>query len=171
MVLDWTTLELVQLSVDAIGVHSLGLNAHCEFSVDRPLMLPVKGITTPEEVEVIRAHVWTLITWNFTERKWWHWHENDMTIFSYLSKKCLLQQYLLCTPQVSSLHWLWLTDVTEISSALQSCQPITERSKVWKFDMPEYHTHAMRRAMFDKFGLVTVNYRDLTGDRATISEK
>ena len=81
---------------------------------------------------------------------------------------------------VSSLHWLWQTDATEISSALQSCQPIIESLKA---DMPEYHTRAMRRAMFDKFGLVTKNvkksvlrhfYRDLTGDRATspsISEK
>jgi len=78
---------------------------------------------------------------------------------------------------VGSLHWLWLTDATEISSALQSCQPIIESLKA---DMPQYHTRAMRRAMF---GLVTKNikksvlrhfYCDLTGDCATspsISEK
>ena len=53
---------------------------------------------------------------------------------------------------VGSLHWLWKTDATEISSALQSCQPIIEGLKA---DMPKYHTCAMRRAMFDKFGLVT----------------
>ena len=81
---------------------------------------------------------------------------------------------------VGSLHWLWQTDSTEISSALQSCQSIIESLKA---DMLEYHTHAMRRAMFDKFGLVNKNvkksvlrhfYCDLTGDRATspsISEK
>ena len=81
---------------------------------------------------------------------------------------------------VCSLHWLWLTDATEISSALQSCQPILETLKA---SLPEYHTRAMRRAMFEKFGLVTKNvkksvlrhfYRDLTGDCATspsISEK
>ena len=53
---------------------------------------------------------------------------------------------------VGSLHWLWKTDTPEISSALQSCQPIIEGLKA---DMPKYHTCAMRRAMFDKFGLVT----------------
>ena len=81
---------------------------------------------------------------------------------------------------VCSLHWLWLTDATDISSALQSCQSILESLTA---SMPEYHTRAMRRAMFEKFGLVTKNvkksvlshfYRDLTGDRATspsVSEK
>lgn len=81
---------------------------------------------------------------------------------------------------VCSLQWLWLTDATEISSALQSCQPILETLKA---GMPEYHTCAMRRAMFDMFGLVTKNvkksvlrhfYRDLIGDRVasqSVSEK
>ena len=72
---------------------------------------------------------------------------------------------------VGSRHWLWKTDSTEICSALQSCQPIIESLKA---DMPQYHTRAMRRVMFDKFGLVTKNvkksvlhhfYCDLTGDR------
>ena len=74
---------------------------------------------------------------------------------------------------VGSLHCLWLTDATNISSALLSCQSIIESLKA---NMPQYHTRAMRRAMFNNFGLVTKNvkkfvfrqfYRDLTGDRAT----
>ena len=74
---------------------------------------------------------------------------------------------------IGSYHWLWLTDATDISSALQSCQPVIESLKS---SMPEYHTRAMRNAMYDKFGLVTGNvkkavlrhfYRDLTGDMAS----
>jgi len=53
---------------------------------------------------------------------------------------------------IGSYHWLWLTDATDISSALQSCQPVIESLKS---SMPEYHTRAMRNTMFDKFGLVT----------------
>ena len=73
---------------------------------------------------------------------------------------------------IGSLHWLWQTDASDISSALQVCQPIIEQLKT---NMPEYHTRAMRRAMFEKFGLVNKNvnksvlrhlYRDLTGDCA-----
>ena len=74
---------------------------------------------------------------------------------------------------LGSLHWLRLTDATDISSALKLCQSIIESLKA---GTPQYHTQAMRRAMFYKFGLVTKNakksvlhhfYRDLTGDRAT----
>ena len=54
---------------------------------------------------------------------------------------------------IGSYHWLWLTDTTDISSALQSCQPMIESLKS---SMPEYHTRAVRNAMFDKFGLVGV---------------
>ena len=81
---------------------------------------------------------------------------------------------------IGSLHWLWQTDASDISSALQVCQPIIEQSKA---NMPKHHTRAMRKAMFEKFGLVNKNvnksvlrhfYRDLTGDCAvssSVSEK
>ena len=52
---------------------------------------------------------------------------------------------------IGSYYWLWLTDTTDISSALQSCQPMIESLKS---GMPEYHTRAVWNAMFDKFGLV-----------------
>ena len=74
---------------------------------------------------------------------------------------------------IGSYHWLWLTDATDISSALQSCQPVLESLKS---SMPECHTCGMRNAMFDKFGLVTGGvknavlchfYQDLTGDQAS----
>ena len=73
---------------------------------------------------------------------------------------------------IGSLHWLWRTDATDISSALTSSQQVIE---TLKSNIPTYHTRAMRKAMFDKFGLVTNKvkpsvlrhfYRDLTGDRA-----
>ena len=81
---------------------------------------------------------------------------------------------------IGSLHWLWQTDASDISSALQVCQPIIEQLKA---NMPMHHTRAMRKAMFEKFGLVNKNvnksvlrhfYRDLTGDCAvssSVSEK
>lgn len=57
---------------------------------------------------------------------------------------------------VGSLHLLSLTNATDISFVLQLYQPITESLKA---SMPEYHIHAMRNAMFDKFGLVTRNVK------------
>ena len=73
---------------------------------------------------------------------------------------------------MGSLHWIWRTDSVDISSAIQSCQPVIENLKS---NIPIYHTRSMRKAMYEKFGLVTKNvkksvlrhfYRDLTGDRA-----
>ena len=37
---------------------------------------------------------------------------------------------------IGSLHWLWLSDATDISSALQSCQPVIESLRS---EMPQYH--------------------------------
>ena len=45
---------------------------------------------------------------------------------------------------IGSYHWLWLTDTTDLSSALQSCQPVIESLKS---SMPEYHTHARQNAI------------------------
>jgi len=81
---------------------------------------------------------------------------------------------------IGNIYWLWITDATDISSAIQSCHQAIESIKS---DIPTYHTRAMRKVMFDKFGLVSKNmnkailhhfYRDLTGDKAastTLSEK
>jgi len=78
---------------------------------------------------------------------------------------------------IENTHWLWFTDAMDISSALQSC---TQGIKV---NIPTYHTRAMRKILFDKFGLVFNNlnkatlrhfYRDLTGDKSvnsTLSEE
>ena len=69
---------------------------------------------------------------------------------------------------IGSLHWLWL------SSALQSCQPVIESLRS---EMPQYHTRAMRSAMFEKFGnkvkksVLRHFYRDLTGDIAASSSE
>ena len=42
---------------------------------------------------------------------------------------------------VGNLHWIWRTSCTDISSALQSCQPILESNRS---DIPQFHTRAMR---------------------------
>ena len=74
---------------------------------------------------------------------------------------------------ISSLYQRWLTDGTDISSALQSCQPVIESLKS---NMSEYHTRAVQKASYDKFGLVTNKvsktmlrcfYLELTGDWAS----
>ena len=71
---------------------------------------------------------------------------------------------------VGNLHWIWRTSCTDISSALQSCQPILESIRS---DIPQFHTRAMRRAAYEKYGLISPcmkkavlrhMYRDLVGD-------
>ena len=69
-----------------------------------------------------------------------------------------------------NLHWIWHTSATDINSALQSCQPLIEAIKL---QILNYHSRAMRKAAFDKYGLVTPfvkksvlrhMYKDLAGD-------
>ena len=71
---------------------------------------------------------------------------------------------------VGNLHWIWHSKATDIDSALQSSQPLIEQLKK---DIPQYHTRAMKRVMYEKFGLVTPStkksvlrhlYKDLVGD-------
>jgi len=59
------------------------------------------------------------------------------------------------------------------SSSSQSCQLVIESLKS---SITEYHTYAMQKAMYNKFGSVTSGvkeavlhhfYRDLTGDQAS----
>ena len=59
-----------------------------------------------------------------------------------------------------------------MSSAIQSCHQVIESMKS---SIPAYHTRAVRKIMFDKFGLVSKNmkkailryfYHDLTGDKS-----
>ena len=49
------------------------------------------------------------------------------------------------------MYRLWLTDATEISSALQSCHPVIESLKG---NVPEYHIRAMRKTLYDKSALI-----------------
>ena len=53
---------------------------------------------------------------------------------------------------IGNLTWIWHTDVSSIDGALQTSQPIIEELKM---TIPQYHTRAMRRAAFEKFGLVS----------------
>ena len=71
---------------------------------------------------------------------------------------------------IGSLHWIWHTTCTDISSALQSCQPILESIRS---DIPQFHTRAMRQAAYEKYGLISPSikksvlrhmYKDLVGD-------
>ena len=88
-----------------------------------------------------------------------------------LSSTAVLLTY---TPgsNLGNSHWIWFTNEDSISSVLKSCQPIIEDIKK---DLPVYHTRAMRKAVFEKFGQVTPNvkksvlrhfYRDLTADQS-----
>ena len=70
---------------------------------------------------------------------------------------------------VGNLHWIWHSKA-DIDSALQSSQPLIEQPKE---DIPQYHTRALKRVMYEKFGLVTLLtkksvlrhlYKDLVGD-------
>ena len=91
-------------------------------------------------------------------------------------KNGLLSPAILATyspgSNIGNIYWLWLTDATDMSSAIQSCHQVIE---FIKSSIPAYHTRAMRKIMFDKFGLVSKNmnkailwhfYRDLTGDKS-----
>ena len=71
---------------------------------------------------------------------------------------------------VGNLNWIWHSTATDIDSALLSSQPLIEELKK---DIPQYHTRAMKRVMYEKFGLVTPStkksvlrhlYKDLVGD-------
>lgn len=71
---------------------------------------------------------------------------------------------------IHNLNWIWHTTCTDISSALQSCQPILESIKS---DIPQFHTRAMRQAVYEKYGLISPcikksvlrhMYKDLVGD-------
>ena len=71
---------------------------------------------------------------------------------------------------IGYLNWLWHSTATDIDNALQTTQPLIEELKK---HIPQYHTRAMRRSMFEKFGLVMpttkksvlrVFYKDLVGD-------
>ena len=53
---------------------------------------------------------------------------------------------------ISNLHWIWHTTCTDISSAMQSCQPILESIRS---DIPQFHTRAMREAAYEKYGLIS----------------
>lgn len=53
---------------------------------------------------------------------------------------------------VGNIHWIWQSDATSIDNALQTVQPIIKRLKQ---SIPQYHTRAMRREAYAKFGLVT----------------
>ena len=52
---------------------------------------------------------------------------------------------------VGNLNWLWHSTATNIDNTLQTTQPLIEELKK---KIPQYHTQAMRKAMYDKFGLV-----------------
>ena len=71
---------------------------------------------------------------------------------------------------IGNMNWLWHSTATDINNALQTTQPHIEdiRKKI-----PLYHTWAMRRDIFDRFGLVCQQqkksvlralYKDLVGD-------
>ena len=64
--------------------------------------------------------------------------------------------YLTYSPgsNVGNVHWIWQSDATSIDNALQTVQPIIE---CLKQKIPQYHTRAMRRKAYAKFGLVTAN--------------
>ena len=55
-----------------------------------------------------------------------------------------------------NLHWAWHTSATDISTALQTCQPIIEDLKA---KVPLFHSRAMRKTAFEKFGLITPTVR------------
>jgi len=57
---------------------------------------------------------------------------------------------------IGNLHWVWFTQKDDISSVLQSCQPLIEDIKK---ALPVYHTRVMRKVLFEKFGLVSPNIK------------
>ena len=91
-----------------------------------------------------------------------------------LSSTAILHTYAPGS-NIGNLHWIWFTHEDNISSVLQSCQPII---KDVKKKLPVFHTRAMRKAVFEKFGLISPNvhksilrhfHRDLTGDQSVSS--
>ena len=69
-----------------------------------------------------------------------------------------------------NLHWAPNTSADNISSALQTCQPIIERIKQ---EIPQFHTRAMHKVAFEKYRLIIPSvktavlrhlYKDLMGD-------
>ena len=71
---------------------------------------------------------------------------------------------------IGNLQWIWHTTCTDISSALESCQPILESIRG---DIPHFHTRAMRQAAYKKYDLISPcikksvlrhTYKDLVGD-------
>ena len=76
---------------------------------------------------------------------------------------------------IGNLTWIWHCTATDIDSALQSSQPIVEELKKC---IPQYHTRAMRRAAYEKFGLIMPStkksvmrhlYKDFVGDATASS--
>ena len=53
---------------------------------------------------------------------------------------------------------LWHTLATDISSDLQTCQPLIESIKV---QIPQFHTRAMRQAAFEKYDLKIAIYQEV----------
>jgi len=84
--------------------------------------------------------------------------DNDIANLVQQLKNGLLSPAILATyspgNNIGNIHWLWLTDATVIFSAVQSCHQVIESIKV---NIPTYHTRAMRKVMYDKFGLVSRN--------------
>ena len=71
---------------------------------------------------------------------------------------------------VGNLHWIWHSTASSIDEALMTAQPIIENLKK---SIPQFHTRAMRRAAYEKFGLVMPStrksvlrhlYKSLVGD-------
>lgn len=52
---------------------------------------------------------------------------------------------------ICSMHWVWHCLAADIDSALRTAQPMIEK---FKENVPQYHTRAMRRAAYEKFGLL-----------------
>ena len=70
---------------------------------------------------------------------------------------------------IANLHWIWQSMATSIDQALCMSQPVIEEVKK---SIPQFHTTAMRRAMYEKFGLISSSiksvlrhlYREFTDD-------
>ena len=122
-----------------------------EAGIDSPLSLQDSGLLPQER------------------RKWYEYIEHI--------KQGLHMPVVLATyspgSNLGNLHWIWCTPATDISSAMQSCQPIIERIKV---KIPSFHTRAIRQAAFEKYGLISPHvkkavlrhlYKDLLGDSSS----
>lgn len=65
---------------------------------------------------------------------------------------------------VGNIHWIWQSDASSVDNALQTVQPLIERLKQ---NIPQYHTRAMRREAYAKFGLVPANTKNQCCDICT----